>query len=195
MRKAIRYTAAVICASLLLFLQACSTGPVDEGVVNNEDGYSDVSGVNLEVGKAAPDFTLGDHKGNGITLSNYQGKSNVMLVFYRGEWCPFCVSHLEDIQNLFPKLKEYNVQLLGISPDSIEDSSEFAERFEQPYVFLSDPELKVTDLYGIRRDEKLPHPAVILIDQNGDVVWYFVSEDFKTRPSSTQLEEVIQRVF
>ena len=185
---------AVILLALSL-LSGCDNDPAATDALNSTSGFSDVQGVKLEVGKPAADFTLSDYRGNSVTLSGYQGKSNVMLLFYRGYWCPFCIGHLEDIQNLFPELKDYNIQLLALSPDDAEDSQDLAERFEQPYVFLSDTGLKVTDAYGIRRDEKLPHPAIVLIDKQGNVVWYYVGENYKQRPSASQLEGVFKRVF
>jgi peroxiredoxin len=179
----------------LICLAACSNELISTDAIESVSGFSDVEGVNLVVGKPAPDFELSDARASSVKLSNYQGEANVMLVFYRGYWCPFCIGHLDEIQSLFPELKKYNVQLLGISPDNIEDSQSLAERFDQPYVFLSDPELVVTDLYGIRKDEALPHPAVVLIDKEGDVVWFYVGENYKQRPSSNQLKHVFKRVF
>jgi peroxiredoxin len=179
----------------VFWLTACSNDLVSTEAIDSAAGYSDVDGVNLVVGKPAPDFSLSDSRGNSVTLSIYQGKSNVMLIFYRGYWCPFCIGHLDEIQSLFPELEKYNIQLLGISPDNAEDSQDLAERFDQPYVFLSDTGLKITDLYGVRKDEELPHPAVVLIDKQGDVVWFYVGENYKQRPSSSQLEKVFKRVF
>lgn len=176
----------------VLFLSACSNDPVPEEAISSTVGYGDVD-VNIEVGKAAPDFSTSDADGNTVTLSQFQPDTNVMLVFYRGNWCPFCVSHLDDIQALFPTLKENNIQLLAISPDDAEGSQKMAKKFDQPYVFLSDTDLAITDLYGVRRDDKIPHPAVILIDSQGDVVWYYAGEDYQQRPSSEQLKTVISQ--
>lgn len=187
------YGAVLVCAALLL--GACKNDPVAETSLEQAEGYSDVSGVTLKVGEPAADFTLADSNGKTTTLSNFRGKSNVMLIFYRGNWCPFCVGHLEDIQTLLPKLADYDTQLLAVSPDDIETSQEFAERFDAPYVFLADTELKLTDLYGIRRDEELPHPAVIIIDKEGNVAWFYVGENYKERPSAKQIEKVLARVF
>jgi peroxiredoxin len=116
------------------------------------------------------------------------------MVFYRGHWCPFCVGHLEDIQTLLPELEQRGYTVLAISPDDAEGMQKMADRMDRPYRFLSDANLKVTDLYGIRRDEELPHPAVIILDKKGLVQWFYVGEDYKQRPSATQLREVIDRL-
>lgn len=173
-------------------LAACESKPVPDKIIDSDAGYSDVE-VNIQVGHTAPDFSTTDANGNVVSLEQFQPDSNVMLIFYRGNWCPFCVSHLDDIQNLFPTLVEHNIQLLAISPDDAADSQKLADKFSQPYVFLSDPDLAITDSYGIRRDEKLPHPAVVLIDREGDVAWFYVGEDYKLRPSAAQLKIVIEK--
>jgi hypothetical protein len=52
----------------------------------------------------------------------------------------------------------------------------------------------VSDLYGIRKDEELPHPAMILLDDQGVVKWFYIGEDYKTRPSAEQLQKVLDRL-
>ena len=176
-------------------LSACSNQEINADLASKAESYSDVDTVNIAVGKAAPAFSLLDANGKTVNLADFKGQSNVMLLFFRGHWCPFCMSQLEDIQSLFPELDSYNVQLLGISPDSAEKAQGIAEQFDQPYVFLSDADLAVAQSSGIRNGEKLPHPAVILINQAGEVVWYYVGEDYKRRPSASQLREVFKQVF
>lgn len=177
---------------LVVAIAACDSKPVSDNVIDSDGGYSDVD-VNIKVGHTAPDFSTTDANGNVISLEQFQLDSNVMLIFYRGNWCPFCVSHLDDIQTLFPTLVENNIQLLALSPDDAAASQKLADKFSQPYIFLSDPDLAIAESYGIRRDEKLPHPAVVLIDREGDVAWFYVGEDYKLRPTAEQLKLVIEK--
>ena len=95
---------------------------------------------------------------------------------------------------MLPELETRGYQVLAISPDDATDMQKMAERMDRPYHFLSDAGLKVTDLYGIRRDEELPHPAMILLDDQGLVKWFYIGEDYKTRPSATQLQRVLDRL-
>ncbi len=183
----------LIAGMFILVMAACHTDPADNLSIHAKY-FSDVEGINIQVGHPAPDFSLPDSDGNTVRLTDYRGKKNVMLVFYRGSWCPFCVSHLEDIQNLFPTLDQYDIQLFAISPEVKEESAQFAKKFKHPYHFLSDTTLKVVDQYGIRRDEELPHPAVILIDRNGIIKWFYASENYQVRPSASQLQQVIERL-
>ncbi len=177
---------------VILLLAACSNDPVPEEAIDSLNGFGDVD-VTIKVGELAPDFVSTDASGEAVTLADYRGQANVMLVFYRGNWCPFCVSHLDDIQNLFPILEKYETQLLAISPDDAKASQKLAKKFDQPYRFVADVDLTIADLYGVRRDEKIPHPAVVLIDKQGVVVWYYAGENYKQRPSSEQLQRVIEQ--
>ena len=69
-----------------------------------------------------------------------------------------------------------------------------ANRMANPYVFLSDPDLEVIDRYGIRLNASLPHPAMVVIDELGIVQWFYVGENYKKRPSASQLLQVINRI-
>lgn len=188
----LRYFLVAALITISLALSACENDPVADTAINAEAGFSDVP-VNIKVGEPAPGFATTNADGQAVTLAGYLADSHVMLVFYRGSWCPYCISHLDDIQALFPDLAKNNVQLLAISPDDAQDSQKTAKKFDQPYLFLTDSNLAISDLYGVRKDDKLPHPAVVLINQMGNVVWYYVGEDYKQRPSAAQLRQVIDQ--
>jgi peroxiredoxin len=177
----------------LALLVACNNESVSEESLQSATGYSDVSGVKLQVGKPPPDFSLQSIEGGEVVLSELRGRG-VMLIFYRGYWCPFCIGHLEDIQSILPELDKKGIQVIAISPDSIDGLKTMANRLDNPYWFLSDPKLEVIERYGIRKDEKLPHPAVVLIDKKGLVQWFYVGENFKQRPSASQLRTVIEHL-
>ena len=183
----------LLIACALLLLTGCDNAPVPEDAISSETGYTDVASVKLTIGTAAPDFNLQSLNGDRVTLSELRG-TKVLMIFYRGHWCPFCVGHLQDIQTMLPELEKRGYQVLAISPDDATDMQKMAERMDRPYHFLSDAGLKVTDLYGIRRDEELPHPAMILLDDQGLVKWFYIGEDYKTRPSTTQLQQVLDRL-
>ena len=178
---------------VLGLLAACDNAPVPEQAVTAEAGFTDVAGVTLEIGLPAPDFSLQSLKGESVRLSELRG-SKVIMIFYRGHWCPFCVGHLQDIQVMLPALEKAGYQVLAISPDDATGMQKMADRMDRPYQFLSDVNLDVTDLYGIRKDEELPHPAMILLDDQGLVQWFYIGEDYKTRPSAAQLQQVLDRL-
>ncbi|MBT3621035.1 MAG: redoxin domain-containing protein [Porticoccaceae bacterium] len=178
---------------LVTLLSGCDNAEVVKEAITSPSGYSDVASVTLEVGSSAPDFKLQSLDGGWVQLSELLG-NKVLMIFYRGHWCPFCVGHLQDIQSLLPELEKRGYQVLAISPEDATDMQKIADRMDRPYRFLSDINLKVTDLYGIRRDEELPHPAMIVLDDLGIVKWFYVGENYKQRPSAQQLRKVLDRI-
>jgi peroxiredoxin len=178
---------------LVTLLSGCDNAEVVKEAITSPSGYSDVASVTLEVGLSAPDFKLQSLDGGWVQLSELLG-NKVLMIFYRGHWCPFCVGHLQDIQSLLPELEKRGYQVLAISPEDATDMQKIADRMDRPYRFLSDINLKVTDLYGIRRDEELPHPAMIVLDDLGIVKWFYVGENYKQRPSAQQLRKVLDRI-
>jgi len=181
----------MLCA--LVLLAACDNDPVTSEAISSEIGFTDIAGVKLETGKPAPDFSLLSLNGDWVKLSQLRG-NKVLMIFYRGHWCPFCVGHLQDIQIMLPELEKRGYRVLAVSPDDATGMQKMADRMDRPYQFLSDVDLAVTDLYGIRKDEELPHPAMILLDDQGIVQWFYIGEDYKTRPSATQLQQVLDRL-
>lgn len=178
---------------LAVLLSGCDNAEVPKEAISSPSGYSDIANVTLEVGSLAPDFKLQSLNGEWVQLSQLRG-SKVLMIFYRGHWCPFCVGHLQDIQSLLPALEKRGYQVLAISPEDATDMQKIADRMDRPYRFLSDTNLEVADLYGIRRDEELPHPAMILLDDLGIVKWFYVGENYKQRPSAEQLQKVLDRI-
>ena len=183
----------LLAACVLALLSGCDNAPVPEEAVSSETGYTDVASVTLEVGSPAPDFKLQSLSGDWVQLSELRG-NKILMIFYRGQWCPFCISHLQDIQTILPELEERGYQVLAISPDFAADMQKMADRMDRPYQFLSDVNLTVTELYGIRRDEELPHPAVKLLDGRRIVEWFYIGEDYMQRPSGEQLQQVLDRL-
>jgi peroxiredoxin len=178
---------------VLALLAACDNTSISQQAITSESGFTDVSSVKLEVGSPAPDFTLQSLNGDWVKLSQLRG-NKVLMIFYRGHWCPFCIGHLQNIQTMLPELEKRGYQVLAVSPEDAGGMQKVADRMDRPYRFLSDVNLEVTDLYGIRRDEKLPHPAMILLDEQGVVQWFYVGEDYKKRPSARQLQQLLDRL-
>lgn len=186
---------AIFIVSLSLLITACNLKPVDPNTLNAQQSYSDFDGVAVKVGEAAPGFSLTDGNNKPVTLQSYKNKAPVLLLFYRGDWCPYCVDQLADYQTLLPELEKYNIQLIAISPDNTSSVENTQRKFGQKYVFLSDEKLKVTRQYGIGNEKNLPHPALFLIDEKGVLLWYYASKDHETRPSAAQVEKIIQKIF
>lgn len=175
-------------------LTACGLLSISEADQQQLQGshYSDLDSEALTVNNSAPDFTANDSDGKPVQLSSVSAEQPVLLLFYRGEWCPFCMDQLDSIKAVLPELKQYGVQLIAVSPDDVATSQNTRRQFGQGFLFWSDASGNAMKAYGIDRDDGLPHPAVYLIGKGGELKWYYASEDYKKRPTGEQLIQVIK---
>ena len=108
----------------------------------------------LEVGMKAPDFTLLDKRGNSVSLSDFLGKK-VVLYFYPKDSTPGCTRQACAFAQNHSNFEGKNVVVIGISKDSVASHLKFAEKYELPFVLLSDPELQAIQAYGVWQEKKL----------------------------------------
>ena len=108
----------------------------------------------LEVGLKAPDFTLPDKGGNSVSLSDFLGKK-VVLYFYPKDSTPGCTRQACAFAQNHSNFEDKNVVVIGVSRDSVTSHLKFAEKYELPFVLLSDPELVAIQAYGVWQEKKL----------------------------------------
>ncbi len=108
----------------------------------------------LEVGTKAPDFTLPDKDGNPVSLSDFVGKK-VVLYFYPKDNTPGCTRQACAFATSYKEFKEKNVEVIGVSRDSVSSHVKFAEKHNLPFILLSDPELEAIKAYGVWQEKKL----------------------------------------
>ena len=108
----------------------------------------------LEVGMKAPDCTLLDKRGNSVSLSDFLGKK-VVLYFYPKDNTPGCTRQACAFAQNHSNFEDKNVVVIGISKDSVASHLKFAEKYELPFVLLSDPELQAIQAYGVWQEKKL----------------------------------------
>ena len=127
----------------------------------------------LEKGNKAPDFTLSDKDGNNVSLSDFRGKK-VVLYFYPKDNTPGCTRQACAFAGLYGEYKNKNVEVSGISKDSVASHQKFAEKHGLNFVLLSDPELTAIKAYGVWQEKKLYGKiglgvvrTTFIIDENG----------------------------
>lgn len=108
----------------------------------------------LEVGTLAPDFTLPDHNGTMVTLSGFRGKK-VVLYFYPKDNTPGCTRQACAFAQSYDVFREKDVVVIGISKDSVASHLKSVQKYDLPFILLSDPELQAIQAYGVWQEKKL----------------------------------------
>lgn len=107
----------------------------------------------LEVGMKAPEFTLKDKYGEEVSLSQFLGKK-VVLYFYPRDNTPGCTRQACAFAASYGDFEGKNVAVIGVSKDSSASHLKFAEKYNLPFVLLSDSELEVIRAYGVWQEKK-----------------------------------------
>lgn len=147
----------------------------------------------IEVGATAPAFTLPDHTGHEVSLSDFVGK-RLMLVFYPLDFSPTCSNQLTAYRDIAPQLDDAGVTLVGVSVDSAFAHKAFRDSLGIETTLLADFEPKgaVADAYGAYLgDAGHSNRSLVLIDTDGKVEWVYETDaplDFP--PPSAILEAI-----
>ena len=107
----------------------------------------------LEVGMKAPAFTLPDKDGNLVSLADFAGKT-VALYFYPRDNTPGCTRQACAFAGAYEEFKKIGTAVIGVSKDSQASHQRFAEKYDLPFVLLSDPELTAIQAYGVWQEKK-----------------------------------------
>lgn len=176
----------------------------------------------LRAGLPAPDFALPNHLGRTVSLYETLARGPVVLLFYRGEWCPYCCAQLRAMQLALPQLKAAGGTLVAVSPELPDHSLSLAERHALDFDILSDRGAMVAQTYGLLfevPDEVrtlyrgngldlsprhgrgpndpwlLPLPATYVLAPSGIVRFARVDADFTQRPEpQTIIDLLLDRV-
>ena len=108
----------------------------------------------FETGMKAPDFTLIDKDGKAVSLSDFLGRK-VVVYFYPKDSTPGCTRQACAFAAAYAQFKARKVEVIGISKDSTASHLKFAQKYELPFVLLSDPDLQAIRAYGVWQEKKL----------------------------------------
>lgn len=186
--KRILLAAAIVCQSICLMAQ---NGP---------------AGLNLN--DQAPDFTAADQNGKNISLKKELKNGAVVLVFYRGQWCPFCNKQLKQLEDSLGMIKARGATVLTITPEKQENISKTVGKTKASFSILHDEGLQIMKRYDVafKVDDKtieaykkygidfteangeanganLPVPAVYVINKEGKIVYKYFDKDYRKRSS------------
>ncbi|MBQ2985665.1 MAG: thioredoxin-dependent thiol peroxidase [Clostridia bacterium] len=108
----------------------------------------------LKAGDKAPDFTLFDKDGKAVSLSDFAGKRAVVY-FYPRDNTPGCTRQACAFAAAYDGFRGNDIAVIGISRDSVASHQKFAEKYDLPFILLSDPDLTAIQAFGVWQEKKL----------------------------------------
>lgn len=130
----------------------------------------------IKVGKPAPDFELPATNGGTITLKQYRGRK-VIIYFYPKDLTPACTQQSCDFRDSAIQFEDLNAVILGVSTNDLKTHYRFIEKYELPFILLTDPEHQLCELFGVWQEKKLygrTYMGIVrstfLIDEDGLLV-------------------------
>lgn len=172
-----------------------------EKIVTDTDAVKNA----LNVGAKVPAFALSDSTGKTVNSKDLIKDGNLVIVFYRGSWCPFCNTYLRSLQKRLADITAAGGRLVAISVENPDSSLAIAKKNEVGFTVLSDPGLETARKFGIvyqlpaETNEKyksygldlakhnamdkpeLPLSATYVVDKKGKIAYAFLEADYKKR--------------
>ncbi|MEO6537955.1 MAG: peroxiredoxin-like family protein [Ferruginibacter sp.] len=165
----------------------------------------------LNVNDKAPEFSAVDQNGKPFELKKELNKGSVVLVFYRGQWCPYCNRQLKELEDSLSLMTAKGATLVAVTPEKSDNISKTIEKTKASYPILYDDGLKIMKSYDVAFsvDEKtiekykgygidftkangdnganLPVPAVYIINKEGKVVYRYFDKNYSKRASVAEI--------
>ena len=148
----------------------------------------------LEIGMKAPEFTLNDKNGESVSLSDFLGKK-VVLYFYPKDNTPGCTRQACAFAGAYEDFQKKGVVVIGVSKDSVASHQKFAEKYQLPFILLSDPKLEAINAYGVWQEKKMCGKVsmgvvrtTFLIDEKG-----MIEEIMPKVKPDTNAQEILAR--
>jgi peroxiredoxin Q/BCP len=146
----------------------------------------------MKEGETAPDIRLKDGDDNEWRLSDHRGKT-VVLLFYPGDNTPVCTAQLCSVRDHWSEYQATGAEVVGISTDTVDSHKGFAEKHQLPLRLLSDPDRKVSEMYGMK--SWLPGRSargVVVIDKAGKVAYSKAQPLSLFRPADEDVLDAIR---
>ena len=171
----------------------------------------------LFINSKAPEFKLKDQSGVEVSLKELKKKGPVVVLFYRGAWCPFCNRQLKALQDSLEQIYTRGAQVVAITPELPEGIDSTVKKTGAIFPILYDQDMKVAKEYQVafavddrtvgryktggidllkangQRSAMLPVPAVYIINTEGSVTYRYFNENYRTRVSVQEILKNLPR--
>ncbi len=160
----------------------------------------------LAAGTKAPLFEAQDQNRSTFVLADALKKGPVVLIFYRGQWCPVCNRHLSNLQDSLELIYEKGATVIAVSPEKPEHLNKTAEKTGAKFILLYDESFRIADAYDVTfkptdmerfayntmlgadlknahsdDSQRLPIPATYIIWKDGIIAWRQFDPNYKNR--------------
>ena len=176
------------------------------------NGFAQVEA--LEIGTKAPNFSGVDQNGNELELEKLLLEDNVLLIFYRGNWCPYCEKHLSALQDSLQMVLDKGTSVVVVTPEKSEAIQKMVGKTGATYSIVHDEDYKIMNDYKLafkinketvprfytfvlqktrkaneNEEDILPVPATYLIGKDGTIKYAHFDEDYRNRSSIKEILE------
>jgi len=166
----------------------------------------------LLIGETLPETTLLDENGKSINLNAEIAKKKTVLVFYRGGWCPYCNMQLSSLAATEADILKLGYQIIAVSPDDYRNLKPSVEKNKTSYKLYSDADGSFIKNIGIgftpsegttsyiakkttgKTTDVLPVPTVLVLNTKGEILFEYISPNYKQRISPELLLAVLQNI-
>jgi thioredoxin-dependent peroxiredoxin len=145
-----------------------------------KDDIKDVEQQQLREGDIAPDFTSSDSDGHSFKLSDFRRKKNVVVYFYPKDFTPGCTTEAIEFTKDYNKIKDSNIEIIGVSPDTDDSHKKFRQKIKIPYLLSADIQNETSKKYGVYGPKSFMgkeyngvNRSTFLIDTNGKIIRIF----------------------
>lgn len=170
----------------------------------------------LKKGGTIPPFKLPNVDGKSIDSNSLLSQGPLVIVFYRGGWCPYCNLQLHDLQKHLAQIQSLGAQLVAISPQTPDSSLTTAQKAELKFYVLSDVGNQVARKFGLvyklpknlvqlykdfgidlhrsngNDSDELPVSATYIVDKKGQIIYSFLDADYKKRAETLDLIKILE---
>jgi peroxiredoxin len=167
----------------------------------------------MKVGDKAPNFAAKDHSGKMINLKDLTKKGKVVVMFYRGAWCPYCNKYMSQLEANLPEFSAKNTMVIAITPEPEESISKAVEKSKSTFSVIYDKDRSIMknwkvaysmsddmktkykgyglDLEKQQGDWMLPVPATYVIGKDGKIEFVHFDENYQKRAEVTEILKVL----